>query len=245
MRPCACRALGLRPVEGERQRAQADPRPRGCGQDPQVQRTVDSVGSCYPSRRSRSAPRWTAGCRRCSSTSATRSTSGRALVKIVPVELGLDASTGARGPEADPVAPDRPRRRRRSQGPQAKRPRCASARRGSHRRRAEVPPRQGAVRPRASSRKAPSTRRSRATTSRAPAYDMAVQNVLTLRAQAAQRTRVRGAGRQEAGRRRHPRAVQRHVKDQRLVSPGQYVKIQTPVMVIVDADPTPRAPQGA
>jgi len=66
-------------------------------------------------------------------------------------------------------------------------------------------------------------------------YDMAVQNVLTLRAQAAQRT----ASVALAGKKLSDTVIRApfegHVKD-RMVSPGQYVKVQTPVMVIVDTN---------
>jgi RND family efflux transporter MFP subunit len=66
-------------------------------------------------------------------------------------------------------------------------------------------------------------------------YDMAVQNVLTLRAQAAQRT----ASVALAGKKLSDTVIRApfegHVKE-RMVSPGQYVKVQTPVMVIVDTN---------
>jgi len=66
------------------------------------------------------------------------------------------------------------------------------------------------------------------------AYDMAVQNVLTLRAQAAQRSASVALADKKLRDTviRAPFAGQ--VKD-RMVSPGQYVKVQTPVMVIVDS----------
>jgi membrane fusion protein (multidrug efflux system) len=67
------------------------------------------------------------------------------------------------------------------------------------------------------------------------AYDMAVQNVLTLRAQAAQRT----ASVALADKKLRDTVIRApfggQVKD-RMVSPGQYVKVQTPVMVIVDSN---------
>jgi RND family efflux transporter MFP subunit len=66
-------------------------------------------------------------------------------------------------------------------------------------------------------------------------YDMAVQNVLTLRAQAAQRT----ASVALAGKKLSDTVIRApfegHVKD-RMVTPGQYVKVQTPVFVIVDTN---------
>jgi RND family efflux transporter MFP subunit len=66
-------------------------------------------------------------------------------------------------------------------------------------------------------------------------YDMSVQSVLTLRAQAAQRTASVALADKKLRDTviRAPFAGQ--VKD-RMVSPGQYVKVQTPVMVIVDND---------
>ncbi len=68
------------------------------------------------------------------------------------------------------------------------------------------------------------------------AYDMAVQNVETLRAQAAQRSAAVALADKKLRDTviRAPFAGQ--VKD-RMVSPGQYVKVQTPVIVIVDSDP--------
>jgi multidrug efflux pump subunit AcrA (membrane-fusion protein) len=64
-------------------------------------------------------------------------------------------------------------------------------------------------------------------------YDMALQNVMTLRAQAVQRTASVALADKKLRDTviRAPFAGQ--VKD-RMVSPGQYVKVQTPVMVIVD-----------
>lgn len=65
------------------------------------------------------------------------------------------------------------------------------------------------------------------------AYDMSVQSVLTLRAQAAQRT----ASVALADKKLRDTVIRApfggQIKD-RMVSPGQYVKVQTPVMVIVD-----------
>lgn len=68
------------------------------------------------------------------------------------------------------------------------------------------------------------------------AYDMAVQNVQNLRAQAAQRSASVALADKKLKDAviRAPFAGQ--VK-QRMVSPGQYVKVQTPVMVVVDNDP--------
>jgi multidrug efflux pump subunit AcrA (membrane-fusion protein) len=68
------------------------------------------------------------------------------------------------------------------------------------------------------------------------AYDMAVQNVQNLRAQAAQRSASVALADKKLSDTviRAPFAGQ--VK-QRMVSPGQYVKVQTPVMVVVDLDP--------
>ncbi len=68
------------------------------------------------------------------------------------------------------------------------------------------------------------------------AYDMAVQNIRNLEAQAAQRT----ASVALADKKLRDTIIRApfagHVK-QRMVSPGQYVKVQTPVMVVVDNDP--------
>jgi RND family efflux transporter MFP subunit len=68
------------------------------------------------------------------------------------------------------------------------------------------------------------------------AYDMALQNVRNLQAQAAGRT----ASVALADKKLHDTVIRApfagHVRE-RMVSPGQYVKVQTPVMVIVDNDP--------
>jgi len=68
------------------------------------------------------------------------------------------------------------------------------------------------------------------------AYDMALQNVRTLQAQAAQRSASVALAEKKLGDTviRAPFAGQ--VKE-RMVSPGQYVKVQTPAMVLVDNDP--------
>jgi RND family efflux transporter MFP subunit len=68
------------------------------------------------------------------------------------------------------------------------------------------------------------------------AYDMALQNVRTLQAQAVQRSALVALAEKKLGDTviRAPFAGQ--VKE-RLVSPGQYVKVQTPAMVLVDNDP--------
>ncbi len=67
-------------------------------------------------------------------------------------------------------------------------------------------------------------------------YDMALQNVRTLQAQAAQRSASVALAQKKLGDTviRAPFAGQ--VKE-RMVSPGQYVKVQTSVMVLVDNDP--------
>jgi multidrug resistance efflux pump len=68
------------------------------------------------------------------------------------------------------------------------------------------------------------------------AYDIALQNVRTLQAQAAQRSASVALAEKKLRDTviRAPFAGQ--VKE-RMVSPGQYVKVQTPVMVVVDNDP--------
>jgi multidrug efflux pump subunit AcrA (membrane-fusion protein) len=68
------------------------------------------------------------------------------------------------------------------------------------------------------------------------AYDMALQNVKTLQAQAAQRSASVALAEKKLRDTviRAPFAGQ--VKE-RMVSPGQYVRVQTPVMVVVDSDP--------
>jgi membrane fusion protein (multidrug efflux system) len=68
------------------------------------------------------------------------------------------------------------------------------------------------------------------------AYDIALQNVRTLQAQAAQRSASVALAEKKLRDTviRAPFAGQ--VKE-RMVSPGQYVKVQTPVVVVVDNDP--------
>ena len=68
------------------------------------------------------------------------------------------------------------------------------------------------------------------------AYDMALQNVRTLQAQAVQRSASVALAEKKLGDTviRAPFAGQ--VKE-RMVSPGQYVRVQTPAMVLVDNDP--------
>jgi RND family efflux transporter MFP subunit len=68
------------------------------------------------------------------------------------------------------------------------------------------------------------------------AYDMAVQNVQNLEAQAAQRTASVALADKKLRDTLIRAPFAGHVK-QRMVSPGQYVKVQTPVMVVVDTDP--------
>jgi RND family efflux transporter MFP subunit len=68
------------------------------------------------------------------------------------------------------------------------------------------------------------------------AYDMAVQNVQNLRAQVAQRSASVALADKKL-RDTVIRAPFAGQVRQRLVSPGQYVKVQTPVMVVVDNDP--------
>lgn len=67
-------------------------------------------------------------------------------------------------------------------------------------------------------------------------YDMAVQNVQNLRAQAAQRSASVALADKKLRDTEIVAPFAGHVKE-RMVSPGQYVKVQTPVMVIVDNDP--------
>jgi RND family efflux transporter MFP subunit len=67
------------------------------------------------------------------------------------------------------------------------------------------------------------------------AYDMAVQSVLTLRAQAAQRSASVALADKKVRDTVIRAPFAGHIKD-RMVSPGQYVRVQTPVMVIVDSD---------
>jgi len=68
------------------------------------------------------------------------------------------------------------------------------------------------------------------------AYDMALQNVRTLQAQAAQRSASVALAQKKLGDTVIRAPFNGHVKE-RMVSPGQYVKVQTPAMVLVDNDP--------
>jgi RND family efflux transporter MFP subunit len=68
------------------------------------------------------------------------------------------------------------------------------------------------------------------------AYDMALQNVRTLQAQAAQRSASVALAQKKLGDTVIRAPFTGQVKE-RMVSPGQYVKVQTPAMVLVDNDP--------
>jgi membrane fusion protein (multidrug efflux system) len=68
------------------------------------------------------------------------------------------------------------------------------------------------------------------------AYDMAVQSVQNLKAQAAQRSASVALADKKLRDTVIRAPFEGQVK-QRMVSPGQYVKVQTPVMVVVDNDP--------
>jgi membrane fusion protein, multidrug efflux system len=198
-----------------------------------VQRTVDSVGSLFPFEEVTVGSEVEGRVAQVFVDVGDAVARGRALVKIVPIELGLTL-------EQERAALEQIRARLTAPGGGA----------------ALKDPKEAAEVKRADADRTDAEQKylrakelfaqdliSRGTFDEAEArfngaragYDMAVQNVLTLRAQAAQRT----ASVALAGKKLSDTVIRApfagHVKD-RMVSPGQYVKVQTPVMVIVDTN---------
>jgi len=198
-----------------------------------VQRTVDSVGSLFPFEEVTVGSEVEGRVAQVFVDVGDAVALGRALVKIVPVELGLTL-------EQERAALDQIKVRLTAPGGTAilKDPKEAAEVQRAEADRTDAEQKylrakdlfaQGLI-----SRGAFDEAEARFNGARA-GYDMAVQNVLTLRAQAAQRT----ASVALAGKKLSDTVIRApfegHVKD-RMVSPGQYVKVQTPVMVIVDTN---------
>jgi RND family efflux transporter MFP subunit len=197
-----------------------------------VQRTVDSVGSLFPFEEVTVGAEVEGRVAQVFVDVGDAVSRGRALVKIVPVELGLSL-------EQERAALEQIQTRLTTTGggvltdpKEAAEVKRADADRTDAEQkylRAKELFAQGLI-----SRGTFDEAEARFNGARA-GYDMAVQNVLTLRAQAAQRT----ASVALAGKKLSDTVIRApfegHVKD-RMVSPGQYVKVQTPVMVIVDTN---------
>ena len=198
-----------------------------------VQRTVDSVGSLFPFEEVTVGSEVEGRVAQVFVDVGDAVASGRALVKIVPVELGLNL-------EQERAALEQIQTRLTTPGGTAtvKDPKEAAEVKRADADRTDAEQKylrakelfgQGLI-----SRGTFDEAEARFNGARA-GYDMAVQNVLTLRAQAAQRT----ASVALAGKKLSDTVIRApfegHVKD-RMVSPGQYVKVQTPVMVIVDTN---------
>ncbi|HZM53048.1 MAG TPA: efflux RND transporter periplasmic adaptor subunit [Vicinamibacteria bacterium] len=197
-----------------------------------VQRTVDSVGSLFPFEEVTVGAEVEGRVAQVFVDVGDAVSRGRALVKIVPVELGLTL-------EQERAALEQIQTRlTTSGGGVLKDPKEAAEVKRADADRTDAEQKylrakelfaQGLI-----SRGTFDEAEARYNGARA-GYDMAVQNVLTLRAQAAQRT----ASVALAGKKLSDTVIRApfegHVKD-RMVSPGQYVKVQTPVMVIVDTN---------
>jgi membrane fusion protein, multidrug efflux system len=197
-----------------------------------VQRTVDSVGSLFPFEEVTVGAEVEGRVAQVFVDVGDAVSRGRALVKIVPVELGLTL-------EQERAALEQIQTRlTTSGGGVLKDPKEAAEVKRADADRTDAEQKylrakelfaQGLI-----SRGTFDEAEARFNGARA-GYDMAVQNVLTLRAQAAQRT----ASVALAGKKLSDTVIRApfegHVKD-RMVSPGQYVKVQTPVMVIVDTN---------
>jgi RND family efflux transporter MFP subunit len=196
-----------------------------------VQRTVDSVGSLFPFEEVTVGAEVEGRVAQVFVDVGDAVARGRALVKIVPVELGLTLEQERAALEQIQARLTRPGGSAALKDPKeaAEVQRAEADRTDAEQKylRAKELFGQGLI-----SRGTFDEAEARYNGARA-GYDMAVQNVLTLRAQAAQRT----ASVALAGKKLSDTVIRApfegHVKD-RMVSPGQYVKVQTPVMVIVD-----------
>jgi RND family efflux transporter MFP subunit len=196
-----------------------------------VSRTVDSVGSLFPFEEVTVGSEVEGRVAQVYVDVGDRVAAGRPLVKIVPVELGLSLQQERAALEQIQARLTTP-----GGGPALKDPRDAAEVKRADADRTDLEQKylrakelfaQGLI-----SKGTFDEAEARYNGARA-AYDMAVQNVLTLRAQAAQRRASVALADKKLRDTviRAPFAGQ--VKD-RMVSPGQYVKVQTPVMVIVD-----------
>jgi RND family efflux transporter MFP subunit len=197
-----------------------------------VQRTVDSVGSLFPFEEVTVGSEVEGRVAQVFVDVGDAVARGRALVKIVPVELGLTL-------EQERAALEQIQARLTSPGGVVlKDPKEAAEVKRADADRTDAEQKylrakelfaQGLI-----SRGTFDEAEARFNGARA-GYDMAVQNVLTLRAQAAQRTASVALAGKKLGDTVIRAPFEGHVKD-RMVSPGQYVKVQTPVMVIVDTN---------
>jgi RND family efflux transporter MFP subunit len=199
----------------------------------EVQRTVQSVGSCHAFEEVTVGSEVDGRVQQVFVDIGDKVDEGRALARIVPLELSLDVDeqraslkqieSRLTDPDGAPIA----------KADEAAEVRKADADRADARQkydRAKELMAEGLI-----SKSTFEEVESRQNSTRA-AYDMALQNVRNLQAQAAQRT----ASLARAGKKLGDATIRAPFAGeirQRLVSPGQYVKIQTPVMVLVDTDP--------
>jgi RND family efflux transporter MFP subunit len=196
-----------------------------------VNRTVESVGSLFPFEEVTVGSEVEGRVAQVHVDVGDRVTPGRPLLKIVPTELGLTLEQ-----ERAALAQIQARLSAPGGGPMLKDPREAAEVKRADADRTDLEQKylrarelygQGLI-----SKGTFDEAEARYNGARA-AYDMAVQNVLTLRAQAAQRSASVALADKKLGDSVIRAPFGGQVKE-RMVSPGQYVKVQTPVMVIVD-----------
>jgi RND family efflux transporter MFP subunit len=199
-----------------------------------VQRSVEAVGSLFPYEEATVSSEVEGRIDRVYVDVGDRVAPGRPLVRIIPLELSLalDQEQAAlrqiqarlAPPEGQPVLEDA---RDTAEVRKAEADRTDAEQKYQ---RAKELWDQGLI-----ARGAFEEAQARRSSARA-GYDMALQNVRTLQAQAAQRSASVALAEKKLGDAviRAPFAGQ--VKE-RMVSPGQYVKVQTPAMVLVDNDP--------
>jgi multidrug efflux pump subunit AcrA (membrane-fusion protein) len=199
-----------------------------------LQRSVEAVGSLFPFEEVTVSSEVEGRIDRVYVDVGDRVKSGQPLVKIIPVELGLslDQEQAALGQIEARLAPPEGGRELTDPRDAAEVRKAEADRKDAEQKfeRARELWDQGLV-----ARGAFDEAQARYDSARA-AYDMALQNVRTLQAQAAQRSASVALARKKLGDTviRAPFAGQVRA---RLVSPGQYVRVQTPAMVVVDNDP--------
>jgi RND family efflux transporter MFP subunit len=199
-----------------------------------VQRSVDAVGSLFPFEEVTVSSEVEGRIDRVFVDVGDKVAPGRPLVKIIPVELSLalDQEHAALKQIETRLAPPEGQAALKDAGEAAEVRRAEADRTDAAQKyeRARELWGQGLI-----SRGDFDEAEARVKSARA-AYDMAIQNVRTLQAQAAQRSASVALAEKKLGDTviRAPFAGQ--VKE-RMVSPGQYVKVQTPALVLVDNDP--------
>jgi membrane fusion protein (multidrug efflux system) len=200
----------------------------------EVQRRVEAVGSLFPFEEVTVSSEVEGRIDRVYVDVGDRVGRGQPLVKILPVELGLgldQEQAALRQIEARLAPPEGQARLARPQDAAEVRKAEADRKDAEQKfQRARELWDQGLI-----ARGAFDEAQARYDAARA-GYDMALQNVRTLQAEASQRSAAVALAEKKLGDSviRAPFAGQ--VRD-RLVTPGQYVRVQTPVMVVVDSDP--------